>query len=92
MAEIIKRAKEKEIANHEHMELFHRLRQLRRELAEESNIPPFVVFGDKTLHDICQLLPRNDQEFLLVHGVGKSKLEKYGDPFLEEVNDYLSYL
>ena len=58
------------------------------ELAKENNIPPYVVFSDKSLHDMCQLLPRNREEFLMVNGVGSSKCDKYGDLFIGEISRF----
>ena len=66
-------------------ELFERLRALRKRLADEQGIPPYVVFSDKTLHDMCARMPRNDDEFLMVNGVGERKLERYGSLFLDEI-------
>ncbi|MDX1807164.1 MAG: DNA helicase RecQ, partial [Paenisporosarcina sp.] len=54
------------------------LRVLRKRLAEEANVPPFVIFSDKTLQDMCARRPKDSEEFLKVSGVGANKLEKYG--------------
>jgi ATP-dependent DNA helicase RecQ len=51
-------------------------------------MPSYIVFNDKSLHDMCSIMPRNDSEFLLVYGVGQSKLENYGKAFLEVVRKY----
>ncbi|MCH4164529.1 MAG: DNA helicase RecQ [Lentilactobacillus diolivorans] len=69
-------------------ELFEQLRQLRRQLAEDQGVPPFVIFSDKTLHEMSALMPTNDSEMLAVKGVGESKLAKYGDQFLEIISNY----
>lgn len=69
-------------------DLFENLKELRLKLAKERNIPPYIVFSDKTLHDMCAIMPRNDSEFLMVHGVGQNKLENYGKVFLEVVREY----
>jgi len=66
--------------------LFDELRAVRKRLADESNVPPFVVFSDKTLKDMCAKRPKNDKEFLDVSGVGENKLEKYGEAFLTVIN------
>lgn len=71
--------------NHGREDLFEGLRALRLELARENNVPPYVIFSDKSLHDMCQLMPRNEEEFLLVNGVGLNKCEKYGAQFLQEI-------
>ena len=69
-------------------ELFDRLKALRKRLAEQAMVPPFVVFGDRTLHEMCRRLPRTHEEFLQVAGVGQHKDEKYGDAFLEAINRF----
>lgn len=65
--------------------LFESLRVLRKSLATELGVPPYMVFSDRTLEDMCLLLPRNRDEFLNVHGVGQSKMEKFGEIFLKEI-------
>lgn len=69
-------------------ELFGALKNLRNKLAKDNGLPSYIVFNDKSLHDMCNLLPRNEEEFLLVHGVGQSKLEKYGRIFLDEIRKF----
>jgi len=68
--------------------LFELLRELRKELATEERIAPFMVFGDASLTQMAILLPSTRAEFLDVNGVGEKKLEKYGDVFLKEIADY----
>lgn len=70
--------------------LFAKLRALRKELADADDVPPYVVFNDKTLAEMAQLMPTNDSEFLKVSGVGFTKLNKYGSPFLHAIRDYLA--
>ena len=69
-------------------ELFSRLRSLRKQLAEQAMVPPFVVFGDRTLREMCRHLPRNHEQFLQVPGVGQHKDEKYGAAFLDAINGF----
>lgn len=64
-------------------ELFEFLRALRREIALRDHIPPYVVFSDATLKDMCIVQPHTPDEMLLVKGVGEHKLKKYGQAFLE---------
>ncbi|HYE12289.1 MAG TPA: DNA helicase RecQ [Patescibacteria group bacterium] len=66
-------------------DLFEKLRGLRRTIAEEMHVPPFIVFSDTTLKDMCSKLPATYDEMLTVSGVGKFKLEKYGDRFIEVI-------
>jgi ATP-dependent DNA helicase RecQ len=68
--------------------LFELLRELRKDLATEEGIAPFMVFGDASLTQMAILLPSTRDEFLEVNGVGEKKLEKYGDVFLKEIADY----
>ena len=63
-------------------ELFEYLRALRKEIALRDHIPPYVVFSDATLKDMCAVLPRSREEMLLVKGIGEHKLQKYGEAFL----------
>ena len=65
--------------------LFERLRALRKKLADERNVPAFVVFSDRALQDMAARRPRTRSEFLDVYGVGQKKLEEYGDSFLAEI-------
>lgn len=69
--------------------LFDALKDLRNRLAKEKNLPSYIVFNDKSLHDMCAIKPRNPDEFLLVHGVGQNKLENYGSVFLDTINNFL---
>lgn len=70
----------------ENSELFERLRALRYELAEKQAVPPYVIFSDQTLHEMCSVLPQNDSELLAIKGVGQQKLEKYGQQFLTAIH------
>lgn len=65
--------------------LFEELRELRRELAKEAGVPPYVVFSDKTLAQMCIMKPRTKAEMLAVSGVGEHKFEKYGAQFLARI-------
>ncbi len=70
-------------------DLFGRLRNLRKEMADAAGVPPFVIFSDKSLIGMSADLPRDKDEFLNVHGVGTHKLERYGERFLAEIGRYL---
>lgn len=74
---------------HQNPELFERLRELRKKQASALGVPPYVVFADSALWSMCALLPKNQQEFLSVAGVGARKAERYGKIFMEEINSYL---
>ncbi|MDU5335357.1 DNA helicase RecQ [Enterococcus sp.] len=63
-------------------ELFEKMRSLRSQLAQEKNLPPYVIFSDKTLTELAEKQPQTSLEFLQIKGVGKSKLDNYGEQFL----------
>jgi ATP-dependent DNA helicase RecQ len=69
--------------------LFEELRALRKRMADEKKVPPFVIFSDTSLQDMCALRPSTPEEMLKVKGVGKHKQELYGDIFLETIQSYL---
>ena len=68
--------------------LFEQLRKLRIELAKEEAVPPYIIFSDKTLIDMCVKLPKNEYDMLNVSGVGENKFKKYGARFLEVINSF----
>ncbi|GGB68959.1 DNA helicase RecQ [Shewanella inventionis] len=70
--------------------LFARLKLLRRELAEQHDIPPYLVFNDATLAEMSAMLPTSPGEMLAVNGVGQIKLDRFGGEFLDEISDYLT--
>lgn len=66
-------------------ELFENLRKLRYEIAKEEALPPYIIFSDKTLIDMCVKTPSGKGEMLQVNGVGENKFSKYGQRFLDEI-------
>jgi ATP-dependent DNA helicase RecQ len=68
--------------------LFERLRAVRRGLAQDRNVPPFVIFADRTLLEMCRKLPLSPEALGQVHGIGEAKLAAYGDRFLTEIAAY----
>ncbi|MBS3956455.1 MAG: DNA helicase RecQ [Clostridiales bacterium] len=69
----------------EQVALFERLRELRREIAAEQQVPAYVVFADAALADMARRAPGTREEFLAVSGVGAAKLERYGEAFLAAI-------
>jgi ATP-dependent DNA helicase RecQ len=65
--------------------LFETLREVRRAIADRENVPPFVIFSDAALKDMCAKLPRTSEDFLGVSGVGELKLQKYGLEFIQAI-------
>jgi ATP-dependent DNA helicase RecQ len=70
-------------------DLYEALRQLRARLAQEANVPAYVVFSNATLQDMAKKKPTNTTEFKRVSGVGELKCNWYGKSFLEEIRNYL---
>ena len=68
--------------------LFEELRGLRKRLADEEGVPPYIVFGDATLIQMARDKPLDERELLTVTGVGQHKLEKYGNRFLDAIAAY----
>jgi ATP-dependent DNA helicase RecQ len=64
-------------------ELWGALRECRRQLATEQNVPPYVIFHDATLRHMLRERPADREALLNISGVGQAKLERYGDRFLE---------
>ncbi|MFA5746568.1 MAG: RecQ family ATP-dependent DNA helicase [Candidatus Paceibacterota bacterium] len=69
-------------------ELFERLRSLRKDLADDADVPPFVIFGNVSLQEMAYYFPQNEKEFSLISGVGAKKLEQFGEIFLSAINDF----
>ena len=67
-------------------ELFNILRELRRKLAEDAGVPPFVIFGDVSLREMAYYFPKDTKSFSKIAGVGAKKLDQYADIFLEVIN------
>jgi ATP-dependent DNA helicase RecQ len=68
--------------------LLHRLRSLRKQLADEQSVPPYVIFHDSTLKLMVQVQPQNLLEFSKLSGVGSHKLDQYGEKFITEIRAY----
>ena len=68
--------------------LFELLRNVRRELAEERSVPPYVVFGDASLMQMAYFLPQSRESFSRITGVGANKLEEYGEIFVKHIREY----
>jgi len=68
--------------------LFEALRELRKRIADEMNVPPYIVFGDATLKHMAQLRPEDEAQMLAVNGVGQAKLKRFGQAFLERIREF----
>jgi len=69
------------------VETFDKFRELRKEIASNNKIPPYVVFSDKTLKELSNSMPSNKSEMLEVHGIGEVKFERYGQLFLTLIEE-----
>jgi len=69
------------------VEIFDRFRELRKEIATTNKVPPYVVFSDKTLKELSNTMPSSKAEMLEVHGIGEVKFERYGQAFLELIEE-----
>lgn len=69
--------------------LFAKLRKLRKSLADDNNVPPYVVFNDTTLLGMAEHLPVSASDLLDITGVGQRKLEKFGRPFMAMIRDHI---
>ena len=59
-------------------------------LLQQDDVPPFVVFSDATLADMADKFPENEVDFLDIHGVGQTKLERYGERFIAAISKHLN--
>lgn len=84
-----KKAKSTDVLTSAGYKLFERLRQLRLGIAKEEALPPYIIFSDKTLIDMCVRIPGDQQEMLMVSGVGANKYSKYGERFLAEITMFM---
>ncbi|MBN1928330.1 MAG: DNA helicase RecQ [Chlorobiaceae bacterium] len=69
-------------------QLFEQLRTLRKRLADEQGVPPYVVFSDKTLVELSVVKPTTRDEMLSVSGIGEVKLDRYAEPFLQVIGEF----
>ena len=84
-----RRALPKATAEDFNADLFEELRDLRMTLAKEKNVPPFVIFSDRTIHEFCRKFPTRSSQLLDIDGVGKKKLREYGKYFMDAIYDFL---
>jgi ATP-dependent DNA helicase RecQ len=95
MEEKVKFKKIREVDYNFDQTLFERLRSKRKEIANVSNLPPYIIFPDKALIEMSAFFPKSVTNFIKINGVGQTKLEKYGIPYLAVIShtgskDFLS--
>ena len=86
------RQKRRRVSANTDSKLFAKLRHLRKQIADQENLPPYVIFSDVSLAEMSELMPTNDSQFLSITGVGHIKLDKYGEDFLAEIKQYVDQL
>lgn len=69
-------------------ELFERLRHLRKKIADERNVPPYIIFADVSLKEMATFFPQTTEQFSRIYGVGSEKLKQYGEIFITEIINY----
>ena len=68
--------------------LFDKLRALRKAIATEKNVPPYIIFGDKTLQQMAQVYPQSPESMLKITGVGKEKFAQFGEAFIHIIHTF----
>lgn len=71
-----------------HEDLFARLRALRKQIADDKNVPPYVLFSDVTLKELSRYFPTDREDMLEIKGIGEKKYEQYGEEFLAIIQDW----
>lgn len=80
--------KKQKIADARYPQLFERLRVQRYEMAQQTHVPPYIIFSDKTLKEMSTYLPSTKTDMLKINGVGNNKYEKYGEEFMKLIREY----
>jgi ATP-dependent DNA helicase RecQ len=83
-----KKQRTSDLLTNKGLELFDKLREVRIEIAKAEKLPPYIIFSDKSLVDMCIKLPFTKGEMLEVSGVGENKYGKYGSYFINAIQDY----
>lgn len=85
----VRSSMQKSYAGNYDRKLFAKLRKLRKAIADEENIPPYVVFNDATLLEMAEQMPLRAGDLLSINGVGQRKLERFGAPFMSLIREHL---
>ncbi len=87
--DIVSRPKSQKASLNYNQDLFQILRNLRKDLAEQANVPPFVIFGDKSLMEMAYYFPKTKDDFARITGVGTKKLAEFNEAFLGLIHNFL---
>ena len=69
--------------------LYHILRSIRKKVAKDKGLPPYVIFQDPSIEEMATTYPTTSEELSRVNGVGRGKVEKFGTPFIEAIKEYV---
>lgn len=83
-----KKLQKKEKKLNPNQQLFEKLRQLRLTIARDENVPPYIIFNDKTLQEMASDMPTTSNQFLAISGVGQQKLESFGKEFMDLIIEF----
>ena len=83
--------KNKNINKNYNEDMYLFLKRIRKEIATTKKVPPYIIFSDKSLKDMCIIKPIDNYSFLRVHGVGERKLLEYGPLFIPKIKEFLGY-
>ncbi len=83
-----KKIQREEVTSTEHKELFQNLREYRLMVAQAEDVGAYAIFPQKTLFELCELLPEDKKQLKKIYGMGKVRIEKYGAEILEIINEY----
>ena len=81
----IKQSKQEGVVN---PSLLEALRKLRAQLAKQQHVPAYIIFNDAALLEMCRMMPKTKDDFLLINGVGAAKLKRYGTAFMDVICKY----
>lgn len=87
---VIQKVRKREQAVAADNALFEQLRNLRKEISQKEGVPPYVIFHDSTLREMCERYPTEQESMLSIKGVGQTKFDRYGRPFLELIQKYVA--
>lgn len=76
------------LLNDDEEQLFNKLREIRMDMAKRENYPPYIIFHDRVLKQFAKLKPTTKEEMLKIEGVGEKRVEKYGELFLEAIQNF----
>lgn len=89
MEKVFQKVQKKKENSAEDNSLFEILRNLRKEISIEENVPPYIIFPDSTLQEMSKYYPLNKEALRSIKGVGDNKLQKYGEVFLAHISKYV---